>query len=71
MKYFFRTTSINYSGVIFQGKSLFSLPGGILLGVSCPGVVAQGGIIQRKMFEGQKSRENCPMENFMGVTIQG
>ena len=38
--------------------------------VSCLGVVVQGGIIQKKMFEGQKSRGNCPIRNFMRVTVQ-
>ena len=47
-------------------------------GVSCPGVVVQGGIIQGKMFEGQKSRQlpcgefhegNCPGVNYSGVIV--
>ena len=79
-KYFFRTTYINYSRVIFQGKSLLSLvPGGISWRVSCLGVVVKGGIIQGKMFEGQRSRRqlpcrefhrgNCPGGDYLGVTV--
>ena len=49
-KYFFQTTSINYSGVIFQGKSPLSL--------------IEEGFIQEQMFEGQTSRGQLPCEEF-------
>ena len=42
-----------------------------LIGGQLSGVVTQGGIIQRKMFEGQKCRGNCLTGNFIGVTVQG
>ena len=63
-KYFFGTTSIYYSGAIFQGKSPLSLLGGISLGVSCLGVAVQRGIIQRKVFEVQTSMGQLPYGEF-------
>ena len=66
-KKFFRTASINYSRAISRSKSLL------------PHV--QGGIIQGKMFERQKSRGklpygkfhggNCTGENYSGVIVRG
>ena len=81
-KDFFRTTSINYSRVIFQAKSPLPLvPAGIPWVVSFPGGFVQGGIIQAKMFEGQRSRGqlscgefhggNCPGGNYSGVIVCG
>ena len=43
------------------------------MGVSCLGVVVQGGIIQIKMFEGQKSRGQLPYPwgDFIGGDCPG
>ena len=75
---FFRTPSINYSRVIFQGKIPLSLvPRGISWGRggegggSCQGLVVQGGIIQEKMFRVKSPGGNCPRGGVMGVNCPG
>ena len=73
---FFRTPSINYSEVIFQGKIPLSL---VLRGISqgeggsgsCQGLVVQRGIIQEKMFRVKSPGGNCPRGSFMGVNCPG
>ena len=75
-QYFFRVTSINYSGIIVQGRNALSLvPGGFHVGC-CAGLVVQGRIIQEKMSWGEKVGGNCLGRSFMGhncpgETIQG
>ena len=74
-------TSINYSGIIVQGRNALSLvPGGFHVGC-CAGLVVQGRIIQEKMSWGEKvgvncpgrsfMRDNCPGGNYSGVNCSG
>ena len=69
--------SINYSGVIFQGKiSLPPVPRRISWGRgerrgSCQGLNIQGGIILGKMFGVKSPGGNCPGGSFMGVSCPG
>ena len=70
--YFFRTSFLNYSEVIFQGKSPLSLvPGRLSLGGSFLEIVVQGGIIQEQMFGGKSPGVSCPGEKFMRVNCPG
>ena len=70
-QYFFRVTSINYSGIIVQGRNALSLvPGGFHVGC-CAGLVVQGRIIQEKMSWGEKVGVNCPGRSFMGDNCPG
>ena len=66
---FSRTPSVNYSGVIIQGKiSLSPVLGGIL-GAVIQVVVVQRGIIHGKMFGVKSPGGNCPGGSFMGSLV--
>ena len=74
-KYFFRRTSINYSGVIFHDKSPLSLvPGEISWGVSCSGMNYSGTNVQGEKVRGLIalrgiSRGNCPGGSYSSVIV--
>ena len=79
-QYFFRVTSINYSGIVVQGRNaLLLVPGGFHVGCRA-GLVVQGRIIQEKMSWGDKVGDNrpgrsfiggnCPVGNYSGVIVR-
>ena len=70
----FRTPSINYSGVIFQGKISFGVkspgvncPEGSFMGVTCPwGNCPWGKLFRGNYPEGKSLKGNFPGGNFIG-----
>ena len=71
---FFRTPSINYSGVIFQGKIPFGVkspgvncPEGSFMGVTCP----WGNCPWGKLFRGNYPEGKSPKDSFLGGNFIG
>ena len=72
--HFFRTPSINYSGVIFQGKFSFGVkspgvncPRGKFMGVTCPG----GNCPWGKLFRSNYPESKSPKGNLLEGTFIG